>query len=36
MAFDSNSASFSSILSTGTFECGEIFRNQSGRWSRSM
>src|SRR5439155_20632354 len=36
IAFDSNSVTFSSIVSTGTFLCGEIARNQSGRLSLSM
>src|SRR5712692_10425410 len=35
MAFDSNSDT-SSTRSTGTFLCGEILRNQSGRLSGSM
>src|SRR6187431_719345 len=36
MAFDSNSDTRSSMRSTGTFLCGEMARNQSGRLSRSM
>src|SRR5262245_16614407 len=36
MAFDSNSEMVSSTRSTGTFLCGEIARNQSGRLSRSI
>src|SRR5437588_2786643 len=36
MAFDSNSETLSSRRSTGTFLCGEMARNQSGRLSRSM
>src|SRR5205807_6447321 len=36
MAFDSNSDTLSSMRSTGTFLCGEIARNQSGRLSGSM
>src|SRR5215510_2402617 len=36
MAFDSNSDTESSTRSTGTFLCGEILRNQSGRLSGSM
>ena len=36
MAFDSNSDTRSSMRSTGTFLCGEMARNQSGRLSGSM
>src|SRR6476620_8220342 len=36
IAFDSNSDTLLSTLSTGTFLCGEMARNQSGRLSRSM
>ena len=36
MAFDSNSDILSSMRSTGTFLCGEMARNQSGRLSGSM
>ena len=36
IAFDSKSACLPSICRTGTFECGEILRNHSGRLSRSM
>src|SRR6185437_9975276 len=36
MALDSNSEMLSSIRSTGTFLCGEMARNQSGRLSGSM
>src|SRR5882757_2544544 len=36
MAFDSNSDTRSSMRMTGTFLCGEIARNQSGRLSRSI
>jgi hypothetical protein len=36
IAFDSNSETLSSIRRTGTFLCGEIARNQSGRLSGSM
>src|SRR5215471_10616684 len=36
MAFDSNSDTVSSTRSTGTFLCGEMARNQSGRLSGSM
>ena len=36
MALDSNSDILSSIRSTGTFLCGEMARNQSGRLSGSM
>ena len=36
IAFDSNSDTVSSTRSTGTFLCGEIARNQSGRLSRSI
>src|SRR5882757_7709765 len=36
MAFDSNSETLLSTLSTGTFLCGEMARNQSGRLSGSM
>ena len=36
IAFDSNSDTLPSMLSTGTFLCGEMARNQSGRLSRSM
>ncbi len=36
MALDSNSDTLSSMLNTGTFLCGEMARNQSGRLSGSM
>src|SRR5215471_3364973 len=36
MAFDSNSETRSSTRSTGTFLCGDMARNQSGRLSGSM
>ena len=36
IAFDSNSVTLSSMVSVGTFLCGEIARNQSGRLSGSM
>src|SRR5882724_1965404 len=36
MAFDSNSDTRSSMRKTGTFLCGEIARNQSGRLSGSI
>src|SRR5262249_17203536 len=36
MALDSNSEMLSSTRSTGTFLCGEMARNQSGRLSGSM
>ena len=36
MAFDSNSETRSSMRSTGTFLCGEMASNQSGRLSGSM
>src|SRR5437868_424526 len=36
IAFDSNSDTLLSTLSTGTFLCGEMARNQSGRLSRSI
>jgi hypothetical protein len=36
MALDSNSDILLSIRSTGTFLCGEMARNQSGRLSGSM
>src|SRR5215469_6746344 len=36
MALDSNSETVSSMRSTGTFLCGEMARNQSGRLSGSM
>ena len=36
MAFDSNNEMRSSRRSTGTFLCGEMARNQSGRLSGSM
>src|SRR5580698_6831954 len=36
MALDSNSDTLSSTRSTGTFLCGEMARNQSGRLSDSM
>ena len=36
IAFDSNSDTLSSMRSTGTFLCGEMARNQSGRLSGSM
>src|SRR5262245_35961483 len=36
MAFDSNSDTRSSMRSTGTFLCGEMAMNQSGRLSGSM
>src|SRR6516162_11612155 len=36
IAFDSNSDTLSSMRSTGTFLCGEIARNQSGRLSGSI
>src|SRR5665213_3989108 len=36
IAFDSNSDTLPSMLSTGTFLCGEMARNQSGRLTRSM
>src|SRR4051794_15382151 len=36
IAFDSNNVTLSSMVSVGTFLCGEIARNQSGRLSGSM
>src|SRR5829696_6203616 len=36
IAFDSNSVTLSSIVSVGTFLCGDIARNQSGRLSLSI
>src|SRR5437588_6091671 len=36
MALDSNNETLSSRRSTGTFLCGDMARNQSGRLSRSM
>ena len=36
IAFNSNSEILSSTVSTGTFLCGEIARNQSGRLSGSI
>src|SRR5262245_40695212 len=36
IAFDSNSDTVLSMRSTGTFLCGEMARNQSGRLSGSM
>src|ERR1043165_7558163 len=36
IAFDSNSDTASSTRRTGTFLCGEMARNQSGRLSGSM
>jgi hypothetical protein len=36
IAFDSNNDTLSSMRSTGTFLCGEIARNQSGRLSGSI
>src|ERR1043166_7139767 len=36
IAFDSNRDTLPSMLSTGTFLCGEMARNQSGRLSRSI
>src|ERR1043166_3504952 len=36
IAFDSNSDTLLSTLNTGTFLCGEMARNQSGRLSRSI
>src|SRR3954469_11939600 len=36
MALDSNSDTLSSTRSTGTFLCGDMARNQSGRLSRSI
>src|SRR5579862_6076272 len=36
MAFDSNNDTLSSMRITGTFLCGEMARNQSGRLSGSI